>query len=62
MPVSAPIKRIAAVANEKGLPVYNLDASWAYVQASPEVEIFIRLPSSCGEPSGKVVFLNASTD
>ena len=46
-PASAPVKMIATIANEKGLPVFHL----------VEKEIYIRLPPSCGELSGKVVKL-----
>ena len=33
-PAAAPVKMIAAVTNKKGLPVYHLDVSQAFVQAS----------------------------
>ena len=41
---SAPVKMIAAIANEKGLPVFRLDVSQAFVQAPLEGEIYMRLP------------------
>ena len=56
-PAPAPFKMIAAVPNEKGLPVYHLDVSHAFVQAPLKEEIFMRLPSGCGELSGKTVRL-----
>ena len=56
-PASAPVKMIAAIANEKGLPVFHLDVSQAFAQAPLEEENFMRLPPSCGELSGKVVKL-----
>ena len=56
-PASAPVKMIAAIANEKGLPVFHLDVSQAFVQAPLEEKIYMRLPSGCGELSGKVVKL-----
>ena len=56
-PTSAPVKMIAAIANEKSLPVFHLDVSQAFVQAPLEEEIFMRLPPGCGELSGKVVKL-----
>ena len=34
-PASAPVKMIAAIANEKGLPVFHLDVSQAFVPGSP---------------------------
>ena len=48
---------IAAIANEKGLPVFHLDVSQAVVQAPLEEEMYMRLPPGCGELSGKVVKL-----
>ena len=56
MPVSAPVKMIAAIANEKGLSVFHLDVSWAFVQG-PLEKIYMRPPPGCGELSGKVVKL-----
>ena len=56
-PAPAPVKIIAAVANEKGLPVYHLGVSPAFVQAPLKEEIFMRLPAGCGELSGKTVGL-----
>ena len=43
-PASAPLKMIAAIANEKGLPVFHLDVSQAFVQVPLEEEIYMRLP------------------
>ena len=56
-PASAAVKMIAAIANEKGLPVFHLDVCQAFVQALLEEEIYMRLPSGCGEFSGEVVKL-----
>ena len=56
-PAAAPVKIISAVANEKGLPVYHLDVSQAFVQAPLKEEIFMGLPPGCGELSGKIVRL-----
>ena len=56
-PAAAPVKMIAAVANEKVLPVYHLDVSQAFVQAPLKEEILMRLPPGCGELSGKIVRL-----
>ena len=55
-PASAPVKMIAAIANEKGLPVFHLDVYQAFVQAPLEKEIYMHLPG-CGELSGKVMRL-----
>ena len=57
MPAAAPVKRIAAVANEKGLPVYHLDTSQASVQALLKEKIFMRFPPGSGELSGKILRL-----
>ena len=56
-PASAPVKMIAVIANEKGLPVFHLDVSQAFVQAPLEEEIYMCLPPGFGELSGKVVKL-----
>ena len=56
-PAPAPVKMIGAIANEKGLPVFHLDVSQAFVQAPLEEEIYMRLPPGCGELSGKAVKL-----
>ena len=53
-PAAAPVKMIAAVANENGLPVHHLDVSQAFVQAPLKEDIFMRLPPGCGELSGKI--------
>ena len=42
-PALAPVKRIAAIANEKCLPVFHLVVSQAFVQAPPEEENYMRL-------------------
>ena len=39
MPAAAPVKMIAAVANEKDLSVYYLDVSQAFVQAPLKEDI-----------------------
>ena len=56
-PASAPIKMIASFANVKGLPVFHLNVSQAFVQTPLEREIHMRLPPGCGELSGKVIRL-----
>ena len=56
-PGSAPVKMIAAIANENGLPIYDLDVSQAFVQPPLKEEIFMHLPSGCDERFGKVVKL-----
>ena len=56
-PAAAPVKMIGGVANEKGLSVYHLDVSQAFVQAPLKEEIFMRLPPGFGELSGKIVRL-----
>ncbi|CAM9756971.1 unnamed protein product [Ascophyllum nodosum] len=56
-PAAAPVKMIAAVANEKRLLVYYLDVSQVFVQAHLKEEIFMRLPPGCDELAGKSVQL-----
>ena len=55
--VAAPVKMLAAVAIKENLPVYHLDVSQAFVQAPLKQTFFMRLPSGCGELSGKIVQL-----
>ena len=57
--VSAPRENgtVAAIANEKGLQVFHLDVSQAFVQVPLEEKNYMRLPPSCGELSGKVLKL-----
>ena len=43
-PVAAPVKMIAAVANEKGLPVYHLDVSG--IRAGPSEGRYLYASSS----------------
>ena len=44
-PTPAPVKMIAAIANEKDLPVFHLDVSQAFVQAPLEKKILCAFPS-----------------
>ena len=48
---------VAAIANEKGLPVFHLDVSQAFVQAPLEEEMYMRLPPGCDELSGEIAKL-----
>ena len=50
-PAAAPVKMIAAVANEKALSVYHLDVSRAFEHAPLEEKTFTSLPPGCGELS-----------
>ena len=43
-----------------GLDLCHFDAKQAFVQSSLEEDVFMQLPPSCGEMSGKVVRLNRS--
>ena len=56
-PAAAPFNMIAAVAIERGLPLYHRDVSQAFMEAPLREEIFMRLPPGCGELSGKIVWL-----
>ena len=46
IPASAPVKIITIAANDLGLPVFHLDVSQAFVQASLEEEIYTHASSS----------------
>ena len=46
---STSIKLVLAVANERRLPLYHFDVAPAYVRASLDEEVYIKLPGGCGE-------------
>ena len=50
-PSSASIKLVLKVANERGLPLYCFDVAQAYIRASLEEEIFMKLPGGCRKKS-----------
>ena len=50
-PSSASVKLILAVANEKGLPLRHFDVAQAYIRASLDEEVYMKLPGGCGEKS-----------
>ena len=50
-PSSASIKLVLAVANEKGLPLRHFDVAQAYIRASLDEEVYMKLPGGCGEQS-----------
>ena len=52
-PSAASIKLILAVANEKSLPLRHFDVAQAYIRASLEEEVFMKLPAGCGVHSKK---------
>ena len=56
-PSSASIKLILAVANEKDLPLRHFDVAQAYICASVDEEVYMRLPAGCGEQSKRTAKL-----
>ena len=56
-PSSAPIKLVLAVANERGLPLYHFNVAQAYIRASLDEEVYMKLPGGCGEKSKKTAKL-----
>ena len=56
-PSSASVKLILAVANEKGLPLRHLDVAQAYIRASLDEEVYMKLPAGCGEQSKRTAKL-----
>ena len=50
-PSSASVKLILTVANEKGLPLRHFDVAQAYIRASLDEEVYMKLPGGCGEKS-----------
>ena len=56
-PSSASVKLILAAANEKGLPLRHFDVAQAYIRASLDEEVYMKLPGGCGEKSRKTTKL-----
>ena len=56
-PSSASVKLILAVANEKDLPLRHFDVAQAYIRASLDEEVYMKLPGGCGEKSRKTTKL-----
>ena len=56
-PSSVPVRLILAVANEKGLPLRHFDVAQAYICASLDEEVYMKLPAGCGEQSKKTAKL-----
>ena len=54
---SASVKLILAVANEKGLPLRHFDVAQAYIRASLDEEVYMKLPGDCGEQSKRTAKL-----
>ena len=50
-PSPASVKLILAVANEKGLPLRHFDVAQAYIRASLDKEVYMKLPAGCGQQS-----------
>ena len=46
-----------AVANERGLPLYHFDVAQAYIRASLDEEVYMKLPGGCGGKSKHIVKL-----
>ena len=56
-PSLASIKLVLAVANEKGLPLRLFDAVQAYIRASLDEEVYMKIPGDCGEQSKRTAKL-----
>ena len=56
-PSSASTKMVLAVADEKGLPLRHFDVAQAYIRASLDEEVYMKLPGGCGEQSKRTAKL-----
>ena len=56
-PSSASVKLVLAVANEKGLPLRHFDVVQAYIRASLDEEVYMKLPAGCSEQSKRIAKL-----
>ena len=54
---SVSVKLILAIANEKGLPLRHFDVVQAYIRASLDEEVYMKLPGGCGEKLRKTTKL-----
>ena len=54
---SASIKLVLAVGNEKGLPLCHFDVIQAYIHASLDEKVYMKLPAGCGEQSKRTTKL-----
>ena len=48
-PSSASMKLVLAVANERGLPLHHFDLAQAYIRASLNEEVYMKLLGGCGQ-------------
>ena len=60
-PSSPSIKLVLAIAIKRGLPLYNFDVAQAYIRASLDEEVYMKLPGGCGEKSKKIAKLRFTT-
>ena len=56
-PSSASIELVLAVANEKRLPPRHFDVAQAYIRASLDEDVNMKLPEGCGEQSKRTAKL-----
>ena len=56
-PSSASIKLVLAEANEKGPSLRHFDVTQAYIGASLDEEVYMKLPGGCGEQSRRAAKL-----
>ena len=56
-PAAASVKIVLVVANQMGYTTYHLDVKQAFTQADLDCRVVMKLPSGCGELSGKYVDL-----
>ena len=56
-PSPASIKLVLAVANEKELPLRHFDVAQAYIRASLDEEVYMKLPGGCGKQSKRTAKL-----
>ena len=52
-PSPASVRLILAVTNEKGLSLCHFDVAQAYIRASLDEKVYMKLPGGCGKQSKK---------
>ena len=59
-PATSCFRLLGAIACKLGLDLCRFDAEQAFAQSSLEEDVFMQLPTGCGEMSGKILRLNRS--
>lgn len=59
-PTPVSVRLVVTTALENDIDLFHFDAGQAFIQSKLGTEIFMRLPSGCGDLAGSVVLLHKS--